>query len=494
MSLTATIQALHERISRSAFRNLLLWGMLMLIFLFIYGAMAVRGGYHWDETLDFAGQGMYTYLANGRWGLVLWRCIFGHGCAVWLNSLLAGGLLCAAIIVQLRVLRVEHTGAQLVYALLYMLQIQFAYQMDYAYQCDATAAGILATSWAALQLQKGGLRHLFYATAAVLFAIAVYQSLALNFVVLLGLVMLQKITDGQSATALHTIGRACLACAIALVLWFAVKTALISLISVPDNVLTYCREYAERINYREQLFSAEWYLYLFRMLGAMAHDALLPFTYDGEPFYAASTIAGIILAIVLLRRAKGGLQTTGGLLLLLGLWIAPFSMYMVVGETWPCYPHTKLAQPIVLAGFWMIALRHLPGCAWWRRLGVCALVVCSIQAASLVTRHAENLQARFEERLHRLQLAESQGVRLAIESGITPKKGCILYYADTQNWRSGGLVDFCGDYPALLYMQGATDAQLYRLHKQHLQEMPEWPAHGAVRVVGDKVIIKGGKI
>ena len=182
MSLTATIQALHERISRSAFRNLLLWGMLMLIFLFIYGAMAVRGGYHWDETLDFAGQGMYTYLANGRWGLVLWRCIFGHGCAVWLNSLLAGGLLCAAIIVQLRVLRVEHTGAQLVYALLYMLQIQFAYQMDYAYQCDATAAGILATSWAALQLQKGGLRHLFYATAAVLFAIAVYQSLALNFV------------------------------------------------------------------------------------------------------------------------------------------------------------------------------------------------------------------------------------------------------------------------------------------------------------------------
>ena len=108
-----TVQALHERVSRSAFRTPMLWGMLLVVFLLIYMPMLVRGGYHWDETLDFAGQGMETYVANGRWGLVLWRWVFGLGCAVWLNGLLAGGLLVAAMVVQLRVLRVEHTATEI---------------------------------------------------------------------------------------------------------------------------------------------------------------------------------------------------------------------------------------------------------------------------------------------------------------------------------------------------------------------------------------------
>ena len=94
----------------------------------------------------------------------------------------------------------------------------------------------------------------------------------------------------------------------------------------------------------------------------------------------------------------------------------------------------------------------------------------------------------------RLHHAETEGVRVAVQHGITPSKGCILYYTSTHDWSRGGFVDFCGDYPALLYMQGATDAELYRLHRATLREMPEWPAAGSVRVVGDKVIIKGGEI
>ena len=40
-----------------------------VLFLFVFGAMIPRFGYHWDETLDFCGGGMETYIANGRWGL-----------------------------------------------------------------------------------------------------------------------------------------------------------------------------------------------------------------------------------------------------------------------------------------------------------------------------------------------------------------------------------------------------------------------------------------
>ena len=312
-----TVQALHERVSRSAFRTPMLWGMLLVLFLLIYMPMLVRGGYHWDETLDFAGQGMETYVANGRWGLVLWRWVFGLGCAVWLNGLLAGGLLVAALVVQLRVLRVEHTGAQLLYGLLYLVQVQFAYQMDYFYQCDATAAGVLCVSLAALYLLRGGRGSLWGATLAVLFAVAVYQCLVLNFVVLLGLAVVQRMLAGEPAELWRTLWRGALVCVLAVLGWWGIKALVLQLAPVSDNVLVYCREYAERINYREQLFSAEWYVYLWRMFSTMVRDALIPLTYDGELFYAAAALAGVVLAVALCRRCAGAGAAVGRVLLLL---------------------------------------------------------------------------------------------------------------------------------------------------------------------------------
>lgn len=113
----------------------------------------------------------------------------------------------------------------------------------------------------------------------------------------------------------------------------------------------------------------------------------------------------------------------------------------------------------------------------------------------LSIRHAANMQAAFEERLLRLHQTETDGVRVALANGIPLRKGCILYYPASHHWEQNGYVDFCGDYPALLYMDGATSAELYRTrHRTHLLQMPVWPAEGAVRVVDDIVIIKGPEI
>ena len=51
--------------------------VVFALFMFVYGAMMPRFGYHWDETLDFSGGGMSTYFANGRWGLALWKHLLG---------------------------------------------------------------------------------------------------------------------------------------------------------------------------------------------------------------------------------------------------------------------------------------------------------------------------------------------------------------------------------------------------------------------------------
>lgn len=489
------ILTLAQRVQNSPYKNAVVWGAYFPVFLFIYGAMLVRGGYHWDETLDFTGGALDTYVANGRWGLVLWRCVFGMGCAVWTSGVLAGILLTVSLVLQTRLLKIETLGLQLLYGIIYMVQVQFAYQMDYFFLCDATAFGLLAVTVAAMLAEQGGLRRIAVAAIWVTLAVAIYQCLVLNFLVLLMLVQLRKMLSGDP---LHVVKRGMTAggvCVAAVVGWWLIKWPVQLLVPVDADALAFCREYAGRLNYRDQLFSAEWYLYVGRMLGVMFEHALLPFSYDGEPFYASATVPLAVLAVCAVRKVQGGLAKSAAVLLLTLLWIAPFAMYMVIGETWPCYPHTKLAQPLVLAAFWVMAIPKVKWPVVWRYVGGITLMICVVQASALVSRHAAKMQASFEERLLRLHHTETEGVRVALQHGIPLRKGCILYYPASHNWEKNGYVDFSGDYPALQYMDGATGAELYRSrHREHLLQMPVWPAAGSVRVVDDTVIIKGPEI
>lgn len=484
-----------QRVQASPYRPLMVWGGYVILFLLIYGAMLVRGGYHWDETLDFSGGALDTYIANGRWGLVLWRCVFGMGAAVWTSGVLAGLLLTLSMVLQVRLLKIERVGMQLLYGGLYLLQVQFAYQMDYFFLCDAVAFGLLSVTAAAMWVEQGGLRKLVMAAVAVTLAVAIYQSLLLNFVVLLLFWLLQDLMAGKELRIWQR-GRTVVAvCVAAVVGWYAVKTAVAALVPVDADALAYCREYAERLNYREQLFSSEWYVYVWSMLSTMAEHALMPLSYDGELFYASAVVPLVILLVYVLRRVSGVCPKLLGVALIMGLWLAPFSMYMVIGETWPCYPHTKLAQPLVLAGMWLVAIPLVQWPVVWRRIGAVALFVCLVQASALVSRHAAKIQASFEERLLRLHHTETDAVRVAVEQGIPLRKGCILYYPASHNWEQNGYVDFSGDYPALLYMEGATSAEHYRnVHREHLQQMPVWPQQGSIRVVDDLIIVKGPEI
>ncbi len=495
MNCKHNILTLAQRVQTSPYKNAVVWGVYFLVFLLIYGAMLVRGGYHWDETLDFAGGALDTYVANGRWGLVLWRCVFGMGCAVWTSGVLAGILLTASLVLQTRLLKIETLGLQLLYGIIYLVQVQFAYQMDYFFLCDATAFGLLAVTVAAMLAEQGGLRRMVTAAAWVTFAVAIYQCLVLNFLLLLLLVMLRNMLAGEP---LHVVKRGLTAgvvCVAAVVGWYLIKWPVQLWAPVDADALAFCREYAERLNYREQLFSAEWYLYVGRMLGCMFEHALLPMSYDGEPFYAGALVPLLLLGVYAVRKVQGGVAKCAAVLLPVVLWVAPFAMYMVIGETWPCYPHTKLAQPLVLAAFWVMAIPLVKWSAVWRYAGGVALVICVVQASALVSRHAAKMQASFEERLLRLHHTETDGVRVAVQHGIPLRKGCILYYPVSHNWEKNGYVDFSGDYPALLYMDGATGAELYRSrHREHLLQMPVWPAEGSIRVVDDTVIIKGPEI
>lgn len=493
MSLMKSISALEGRVRTSPFRNVIVWGVFFLVFIFIYGSMLVRGGYHWDETLDYAGNGLDTYIANGRWGLALWRAIFGMGCSVWASGILAGLFLTISLVVQTRMLRLERISHQLVYGIIYMVQIQFAYQMDYNFQCDVTALGLLAVSAAAWMVEKGGWRRVILASLLVTFAVSVYQNLALNFIVLLTLLLVRNLLRGGRTKFRRRILTSGTICLIAVVLWYAIKKVVLALVYVDPNTLAFCNKYVDNICNHDLLFSPEWYLYIWYWLCEMVAHAWYPHMYPGESVYASAIIPVVILAIVVSRRAKGFIRKACGVLAIMALWLAPFCMYMVIGEIWPCAPHTKLTQPMVLAGLWILLIAH---CHWhkiFRTAGIVALGAWVMMAASLVSRHSADLQARFEGMLMKWYNAEMDGVRVAVTEGIPLEKGRILYYANNRNWDIG-YVDFVGDYPALRYMKCATDWKLYNEHKNVLEEMNLWPQNGGIRIVGDKEYDNDGNL
>ncbi|MBR7108642.1 MAG: hypothetical protein IKC90_01255, partial [Akkermansia sp.] len=252
-------------------------------------------------------------------------------------------------------------------------------------------------------------------------------------------------------------------------------------------------KYVDNICNHDLLFSPEWYLYIWYWLCEMVAHAWYPHMYPGESVYASAIIPVVILAIVVSRRAKGFIRKACGVLAIIALWLAPFCMYMVIGEIWPCAPHTKLTQPMVLAGLWILLIAH---CHWhkiFRTAGIVALGAWVMMAASLVSRHSADLQARFEGMLMKWYNAEMDGVRVAVTEGIPLEKGRILYYANNRNWDIG-YVDFVGDYPALRYMKCATDWKLYNEHKNVLEEMNLWPQNGGIRIVGDKEYDNDGNL
>lgn len=493
MNLLHSIESIGKRVQASSHRNLLIWGAYMLIFVFVYGAMLVRTGLHWDETLDFYGGGMETYVANGRWGVLLWRHLFGTGIAVWTAGVIAGLLLTLSLVLQTRLFKIENVGLQLLYGALSLSVVQFAFQMDYFFLCDASAFALLAATLATLILENGGRKQMWIAAGLMVLSVAVYQCIVLNFFVLVMLLILKDLLHGEPLRLKRRVLGMVGICIAAVLGWIAIRIPVQMCIPVHPDTQSFCDAYLTKFTHTQQLFSSEWYIYLSDKLYTMLGLALVPFSYVGEGVYFSIMAPMVLMLSYIVLKVKGGGRKVLGVSLIAGLWLAPFSLYLVTGNLEIFHPHTKLAQPVVFAAFWLIAVSLVRWRPLYRYIGIAGVCICVVQASSAVSLHAAELQAKFEERMSRLLAAEQAGVLCALESDIDLEKGCILYYVLWNDWETSGYADFCGDYPALKYMKGATGHQLYlEQHKKHLDEMPLWPHKDSVRAVGDVVIIKGG--
>ena len=167
------------------------------LYMLVYVPVCVRQGLHWDEVFDVAGAANGTYVAAGRWGLALYRYLFGMGYIPWASGVVAGLYIAAALVLQTRLFSIRAGFGLVLYGALYIGCVQWVNQLQYSHQSDAVALSLLCATVAAYLLNERAVRCRCFASVMLIYACSVYQTSMLYLLVILFVKMLaddQKIS------------------------------------------------------------------------------------------------------------------------------------------------------------------------------------------------------------------------------------------------------------------------------------------------------------
>lgn len=464
---------------------------ILLAHIFVFMPMFFRMGYHWDETLDFSGEATDTYVANGRWMQAILRMALGAGVHPWTSSIVACMLLSLACVWQCRIFKWGNAFLDMVYSLLSVIMCQYAFVLQYSHQSDVIAIGILLITHALYIIDNHGWKK-SCTTAAICIgtALAIYQSLAFYFISLLSVLLILKCINSQSRTIIPTVARASVSLIIGAAVWFIGKG--ISLHFIDEEVLSFFAHGQGSMSNAASFVSSPIIYILHYTKCAVVHAFSQEF--QMEALYSASIFAVIYISCKAFA-IKATIATKVFMAICaMVLWLSPYLLIVALGNEWPCWPRTRIAEPVSFAGLWTIVLYGASLKAGGVRVSIrkwmyVLLALLLIRASACVSDKAKNERAYFETRLFTLKSMEQEALKLANSVGYKPGSYRCILFIPTAAYEYGGL-DFNTSYPALKDIPTATGAD-YTKHKEALQAMPIWPERGSVRLDKGEIIIKG---
>lgn len=485
--------------------NLLMGGVFWLVYVLVYGSISMRAGLLWDEMLDAEGGATGQYVAAGRWGLALYRHVFGVGVFPLVASLLAGAYIAAALVWQIRLLKLESRLHRLFYGGIYLACIQWAYQLEFSHQCDAVALGLLGATAAVWAM---GRRRWLLAVVVLALALGMYQTVGLYALCLMLAVWLAG--DGALRAPMWG-GLACLAGAFVLSMGVARLAFLLPWVSA-EEIATQRAYQADmsRWSYFPSDASlgeqAEFVWYYGSRFFKMTCRNMLGLAYAGQWVYATALVPlGCLLAGVW----RGGLSRKSvwhgvGFLL---LWALPFCPILLLFTDQG--PRVNMAEPLALAALWGLALPGMerrPGgahCRWACAL-VVLLAVAVVKASYRVGDIAWNEARIFDQEVACVRALHTRGMAAAEAAGLDspqillvggipshrevtwPRRECFEEHSAMTP------PEHLGFYTRYLQIDNVRRAseQESLLHGAAYSTMPTWPAAGSVRVDGADVIIR----
>lgn len=474
----------------------------LLIYLFVYFPLCLRNGLHWDEVFDTAGRANGTYIAAGRWGLSLYRWVFGLGYLPLISGIAAGGFLAVALVLQVKLIGIKSRYAKLSYGLLYFGCVQWAAQLQYSHQSDAIALAILCVTVAAYLFFRQNRRSNVAAVALVVYACAVYQTAMLY---LLALIILRYVAGADSmACVWRGVVRPFVWIFIAgcLYLLTSVISKSISLVSPADLFYMKCvqasmSKWPEILSASSPSEMIHLLIYYAGCYSKVIIKNLLGLTYEGQWIYATLMLPIGWLSWRYWSEKRDCVRVAG----LLIAWVLPFVMALVVMTDQGA--RVSLAEPLVLAGIWGVwiksrgeRLRHR-----WVMVALCGFVM--LKGAYRCAIIADDERNEYASKMENVQNLNARLMVMADASGMASpdviyfgemKKACHNPYVKRWGKRRDKQVlpslpdgtmpeEFC------MPIRKAGNLEM-AIYSEQVKVMPIWPAPGSIRAADGVIIIK----
>lgn len=470
------------------------FALYFCIFLLIYGYSALRLGMHVDDVYDFCGEETGLYAAAGRWGVVLWRGIFGLGACVWAAGITSGLLLAGTILCQTHLLRLTGNAERLIYGGFYLGCIQFSHMLQFSFLCDAVAAAFLAVTGAVYFMQKPGIGARLGSIALLALAFGTYQATAFYFGALFLLCELRHIQAKESDGFWRRCGCFILTGIGAALIWALVKQAAVHLPFVTQEQLDYAESYQRSLTCWPEFMSgsaAEKWSIL---------QGIFMIGYSGQ-WLCISALLPLIYLFRNFKHHTGRGTALRALLLMLLLCITPYALGLLLLRQQT--PWTFIAEPLMLAGFWgLFSASKESFTPHLRKLTLIILSFTLIKGLYTVSEQAKLQALQFDTCIAELRHMRHAADSAARHAGITPQDIVLVGEPMHRTDIDTNSAEQSLTWSNMLYyylrhlkledsMHIGTNA-FYKKNKAQLDSLPIWPAPESVLIIEDKVIIKIG--
>ncbi len=454
-------------------KDTLLYLGSFFIFLYIHLPLTLRFGFDPDEIIDYTGSAIArdTYLASGRWGIVVWGDFVGAGLKMWSGGATAGLILCFALLLQTKLLFQKNGQYKLkiIFCTLYLASCQFAYSLHYSMQAEAFALSILLATFACFILfynqQTIKAKRVIFSTIFLFIGLSFYQTAGLLYYCLFCLCTLSF----SRKKVLLNLAALCIACLGSLFLFYIAKK-LILICQLPSSTaIEYTQEHLSHSLSRGIIYTKASLLHLLKNLFLCTKTC--------NAYLQVSFLISLLIISYNLIRQKELFK-----LCLVGITIATPYLFLLLMEP---SPRMFSFLPLIAAFFIVQAITQLPPKPLFRHTGYFILAIfCIFGSHKVATQcfverieHDNNILERFAQ--------YNEARKLMLQSG--KQKAKIIVFEIGWNRKAP---DFYHSYPFKNFHMGTHKD--YDKHKETLNKMPEWPADGSIVINQGDVIIKGG--
>ncbi|MBR5878452.1 MAG: hypothetical protein IKY91_02790, partial [Akkermansia sp.] len=150
---------------------------LFALFVFLHGVDMFHFCCVGDELRESMEDVPDIYIAQRRWGIAVWKLIFGYGYLPYLNVLVFSLISTIAVLFQLKLLEFRTLIAQIVYGLAYSVCPVWFTLIGISHLADVFALSMLCSTMGVYALaQRDGIWSVLVACLFMLAAMSLYQT------------------------------------------------------------------------------------------------------------------------------------------------------------------------------------------------------------------------------------------------------------------------------------------------------------------------------